>query len=205
MTEKLLGNLDKGLIFVISAPAGTGKSTLVKMLKEEFDCVVESVSCTTRKPRPGEVDGVDYYFLTAEQFKEKVELGDFLEYAQVFGDYYGTSREFVLREQARGRHLILVIDTQGAMQIKEKVDATFIFLAPPSMTALRERLYHRKTESAEQAERRLAVATQELAMSDRYDYCIINDNLDTAYQVLRTILIAEEHRVKKIPHMSKEA
>jgi guanylate kinase len=196
MAEQLLGNLSKGLIFVLSAPAGTGKTTLVKLLKEEFSSIVESVSCTTRKPRVGEVDGKDYHFISQEQFKKKIAMGDFLEYAEVFGNFYGTSREYVLLEQARGKHLLLVIDTQGAMQIREKIDAIFIFLSPPSMEVLRERLYQRKTESVEEAERRLLFAKEEMAMIQHYDYCIINENLDVAYQVLRSIVIAEERRVR---------
>lgn len=197
MAEKLLGNLSRGLVFVISAPAGTGKTTLVKMLKEEFPCVVESISCTTRQPRSGEIDGKDYHFLTLEQFKAKVQVDDFVEHAEVFGNLYGTSREYLLLEQAKGNHVILVIDTQGAMQIKKAVEATFIFLSPPSMEALRERLYNRKTESTAEAEVRLSVAKEEMALIHRYDYCIVNEDLQTAYQVLRSILIAQERRIKK--------
>jgi guanylate kinase len=200
MVKKLLGNLSQGMIFVVSAPAGTGKNTLVNMLKEEFDCVVESVSCTTRQPRQGEVDGRDYHFLSVEEFEKKIKAGDFLEYAKVYGNYYGTSKEYVFAEQARGHHVILVIDTQGAMQVRKMVEACCIFLSPPSMEKLRERLTKRKTESVQEAEMRLAMAQEEMASIDQYDYCVINDHLETAYQALRSILISEEHRIKKGNH-----
>jgi len=199
MAGKLLGNLSQGLIFVVSAPAGTGKTTLVNRLKKEFNSVIESISCTTRKPREGEIDGQDYHFLTLEQFKAKINIGDFLEYAEVFGNYYGTSREYILSERSKGKHLILVIDTQGAMQLKKMIDAIFIFLQPPSIETLRDRLYKRNTENEEQAEKRLTIAKEEMAMIDHYDYSIVNEDVETAYHVLRSILIAEEHRVKNRP------
>jgi guanylate kinase len=194
--EKLLGNLAKGLLFVVSAPAGTGKTTLVNMLKKEFSCVVESVSCTTRAPRQAESDGKDYHFLTVEQFEAKIKAHEFLEYAEVFGHYYGTAKEFVEREQSKGHHVVLVIDTQGALQLKGKVPAVFIFLWPPSMEELKRRLLKRQTESSVAIEKRLHWAAEELKRVKDYDYRIVNENLDTAYQALRSILIAEERRIR---------
>jgi guanylate kinase len=193
--EKLLGNLSKGIVFVMSAPAGTGKTTLAKMLKNEFRCVVESVSCTTRPPRPGEVNGRDYHFLKLEEFEAKIAAGAFLEYAQVFGHFYGTLKEYVLFEQEKGKHVLLVIDTQGAEQLKGRISAVFIFLLPPSMETLRERLEKRDTESEHLIRKRLSWAEEEITRVKDYDYCIINESLETAYQVLRSILIAEERRV----------
>lgn len=199
--ERVLGNLSKGLVFVLSAPAGTGKTTLVRMLKSEFTCVADSISCTTRSPRPGEVDGRDYHFLSAEAFDSKVRSGDFLEHAEVFGQRYGTSSTFVLAQQNSGRHVFLVIDTQGAMQLREKqFQAVYIFLSPPSLHELRERLIRRKTESAELIEQRLAWARREMQMAPRYDYQIINAELSLAYDVLRSIVIAEEHKIHKESH-----
>jgi len=195
--SSLLGNLKKGLVFVISAPAGTGKTTLARMLCEEFSCVAESVSCTTRLLRMGEVEGKHYHFLTKEAFEAKIRSGDFLEYAEVFGHYYGTSKDFVLQQQEKGKHVILVIDTQGAMQLKGKFPAVFIFISPPSLEELKIRLIKRKTESSEIMEQRLSWAKQEVLMADKYDYHIVNDNLVIAYDVLRSILIAEEHKTKK--------
>lgn len=197
MSSKVLGNLKKGLVFVLSAPAGTGKTTLVRMLREEFSCVRESISCTTRAPRQGELQGKDYHFLTREAFQEKVKKEAFLEYADVFGDCYGTSKEYVAEELSKGHHVILVIDTQGAMQIKEKIPAIFVFVSPPSFDELKERLLKRKTETPEKIERRLLWAKKEMEMIPHYDYHIVNDHLHTAYTVLKSILIAEEHRTKE--------
>jgi len=197
MSSKVLGNLKKGLVFVLSAPAGTGKTTLVRMLREEFSCVRESISCTTRAPRQGELQGKDYHFLTREAFQEKVKKEAFLEYADVFGDCYGTSKEYVAEELSKGHQVILVIDTQGAMQIKEKIPAIFVFVSPPSFDELKERLLKRKTETPEKIERRLLWAKKEMEMIPHYDYHIVNDHLHTAYTVLKSILIAEEHRTKE--------
>src|ERR1700722_6549145 len=198
MTQKLLGNISKGFVFVISAPAGTGKTTLVRMLAQEFPCIYESVSCTTRPPRSGEVDGKDYYFLSKKEFEEKVSQGDFLEYAEVFGYHYGTSRSHVFEQQEMGKHVFLVIDTQGAMQLKKKrFSAVYIFLSPPSIEELRERLVKRQTENMEEIEKRLSWPNAEIEMMQNYDYHIINDNLAQAYIILRSIVIAEEHRILK--------
>jgi guanylate kinase len=194
---KLLGNLKKGLVFVVSAPAGTGKTTLVKMLVEEFPCVKASVSCTTRPPRIGEIPGVDYDFISEPEFERRVAEGD-LEYALVFDHYYGTSKKSVLREQERGRHVVLVIDTQGAMQIKKIFPAVYIFVRPPSMEELSKRLKNRRTEPVEKIKSRLEWAKREVEMAIYYDYQIINDDLQIAYQVLRGIVIAEEHRTESL-------
>ncbi len=177
--QKLLGNLPRGLVFVVSAPAGTGKTTLVRMLAQEFPCIHESVSCTTRPPRQGEIDGKDYYFLSPQEFEEKKQLGDFLEHAM-------------------GNHVFLVIDTQGALQLKKKqFSAVYIFLSPPSEEELKERLVRRKTEEMEVIEKRLSWAKAEMSMVANYDYHIINDNLNMAYAVLRSIVIAEEHKIRR--------
>ncbi len=190
----VLGGLKRGLVFVISAPAGTGKTTLVRMLREEFHCIVESVSYTTRSPRANEIAGRDYYFISPEEFEKKIEEGEFLESAQVFGKYYGTSRKFVESQQEKGKHVILVIDTQGAMHLKGKIEAAFIFISPPSLEELKFRLHSRKSESDDAIQHRLSWAEKEIALSQQYDYHIVNDHLKTAYDVLRSILIAEEHK-----------
>ncbi|HEY5234842.1 MAG TPA: guanylate kinase [Rhabdochlamydiaceae bacterium] len=199
--SKLLGNLPQGLIFVISAPAGTGKTTLVNKLTDEFPCVVRNVSCTTRAPRPSEQEGKDYFFFDKKAFEDKIAKGDFLEHATVFGEYYGTSGEFIKKQTALGKHVVLVIDTQGALQLqkqfKGKTPAIFIFISPPSLTELKERLLKRKTENTQLMEERLAWAKHELEMVHHYDYHIVNDHLDTAYNVLKSIFIAEEHKVRR--------
>jgi guanylate kinase len=191
---KVLGGLKKGLVFVVSAPAGTGKTTLVRMLSEEFSCVVESVSYTTRQPRAREVEGRDYHFISKEEFQERRD--DFLEYAQVFHDFYGTSKSYVEKEINSGKHVILIIDTQGALQLMGKIEAVFIFISPPNLDELRKRLLSRKSETAEAMEHRLSWAAKEMALVPRYDYHIVNDHLKRAYEILRSILIAEEHRTK---------
>lgn len=194
--QKLLGSLPKGFVFILSAPAGTGKTTLVRMLSKEFPCIYESVSCTTRPIRPGEKEGEDYHFLSKDAFEEKIRQGDFLEHAEVFGYHYGTSQAIVLQQQEMGKHVFLVIDTQGAMQLKKKqFPAIYIFLSPPSLEELKERLIKRKTEDMNVIDKRLSWAKDEMAMLDNYDYHIVNDNLNMAYAILRSIVIAEEHRV----------
>lgn len=198
MAEKLLGNTEKGLVFVVSAPAGTGKTTLVRMLTQEFSPVVESVSCTTRAPRSDEVEGKDYFFLSKDQFEEKIKQHEFLEYAEVFGNYYGTSKTFVQKMQNSGKHVVLVIDTQGAMKLqKENFRATYIFLCPPSIEELKMRLVKRKSEDEKTMQERLSWATQEMQLASKYDYMIVNKDLKIAYGVLKSIVIAEEHRVQK--------
>lgn len=197
MTEKLLGNLETGLVFVVSAPAGTGKTTLVNMLIKEFPNVVVSISYTTRKCRPEEVPGVHYHFVSEEEFKRKIANNDFLEYVQLYGHYYGTAYHTVLEQQQKKKHVILVIDTQGALLLKGKFPAVFIFLQPPSLEKLRQRLTQRRTESAAVIEERLEWAKHEMEAAHKYDYCIVNEDLAIAYQVLRSVLIAEEHRVAR--------
>jgi guanylate kinase len=186
--------MKKGLLFVVSAPAGTGKTTLVRMLLTEFHHVIESVSFTTRSPRPNEIAGRDYNFISFEEFEQKIAEGEFIEYAKVFGNYYGTSRKFVDSQEEKGNHVVLVIDTQGALQLKMELDAVFIFISPPSLEELRSRLYRRKSETEDAIETRLSWAEKEMALAEKYDYHIVNDNLKTAYDALRSILIAEEHK-----------
>lgn len=188
--------MDKGLLFILSAPAGTGKTTIAQMLCEKFPRIVKSISNTTREPRADEKDGVDYYFTSREEFEQKVNNGEFLEHATVFDDYYGTSKERVIEELEKKKHVLLVIDTQGALQVKEKMDAILIFLCPPSIEELRERMIHRQTETKESIEKRLHAAEKELSMKKYYDYQIINRDLDVAFHAMQSIVIAEEHRIR---------
>ncbi len=182
---------------MISAPSGTGKSTLVDMLLEEFPHeVAESRSCTTRPPRENERTNHHYDFISHASFQEKIAASEFLEYAEVFGHYYGTRRQEVARLQNEGKHVILVIDTQGALQLKERCEAVFIFIAPPSKEELATRLKQRSTESESEIEARLAWAEKEMALASHYDYSIVNDNLEITYQLLRCILVAEEHKTR---------
>lgn len=196
---KILGNLEKGIVFVLSAPAGTGKTTLVRLLIDEFPMVVESISCTTRPPRGGEIPERDYHFLNKEEFDAKIQADEFLEYAEVFGHLYGTLKSGVLNQQKAGKHVVLVIDTQGALLLKKKqFPAVFIFVKPPSLVELRERLFKRKTEVDQHIEQRLMWATGEIEMARDYDYQIVNDSLHHAYDILRSIVIAEEHKTENV-------
>lgn len=191
--KKLLGNLEKGHIFVVSAPAGTGKSTLIDLLIEEFPhAIQETCSCTTRSPRPNEIHERHYEFISISEFEHKIEKGEFLEYAKVFGNYYGTPITEVESIQKSGKHAVLVIDTQGAMQLKDKINAIFIFILPPSLDELKRRLFKRRTESIEKIEERLLFAKEEMKMAHAYDYQIVNDDLSITYQILRSIFIASE-------------
>lgn len=194
--QKILGNLSHGLLFVLSAPAGTGKTTLVEMLTNEFDCVKRSVSTTTRQPRANEKEGRDYHFAAEEEFAELIKKSEFLEHVKLFGYSYGTSRSHVEQLRAQGKHVFLVIDTQGALQLMGQVMATFIFLMPPSFEELARRLQERGTETHESLSKRLQEAEREISTSGAYHYVIVNDELQRAYSALRSIVIAEEHRIR---------
>lgn len=192
----LLGKEGKGLTFIVSAPAGTGKTTLVQRLVQEFPSIIASISYTTRQPREGEIPGVHYHFISEKEFEAKIAASDFLEYVKLYGTYYGTSSQWITEQQNQGKHVILVIDTQGALHLKRRLPATFIFIRPPSLECLQMRLMQRKTETAEMIEKRLAWARVELEAAQQYDYEIVNDNLEIAYQVFRSIFIAECHRIR---------
>ncbi|GAB4225525.1 MAG: guanylate kinase [Chlamydiales bacterium] len=184
----------KGKIFILSAPAGTGKTTLVNMLTEEYKHVVRSISYTSRAPRPEERNAVDYFFVSREEFEQKIRKGDFLEYVSLYGNYYGTDLQWIQSHLKEGHHVILVIDTQGALKLKGKIPAVFIFVKPPSLEELRRRIEERQTENQEMIRKRLDWAQKEIQASNQYDYIIVNDQLDKAFSVLKSIVIAEEHR-----------
>ncbi|AVX20313.1 MAG: guanylate kinase [Bacillota bacterium] len=191
----------QGLLLVISGPSGAGKGTVCRALMARHPEVAYSVSATTRKPRPGEIDGVHYYFVTRERFEEMIAAGELLEWAMVYesGNYYGTPRQAVLDNLAAGRDVILEIDVQGALQIREKFpEAIFIFILPPSMEELKKRITGRGTESAESISKRLACAATELSYVKKYDYCIVNDLVEKAVEKLEAIIIAEKCRVQRL-------
>lgn len=184
-----------GLVFVVSAPAGTGKTTLIDMLCNEFpDAVERSISCTTRKAREGELNGDHYHFISDSEFRQKVQEEAFLEWAEVFDAKYGTLKSEVEQICKKGKHAFLVIDTQGAAQLMTSLDAIYLFIKPPSMEVLKQRLEGRQSESPEAMLGRLSQAEKEMKKSSVYDYQICNDDLQLAYQVLRSIIIAEEHK-----------
>ena len=189
----------KGLLLVISGPAGVGKGTINLSLISRNSDIRMSVSATTRSPRPGEIDGVHYFFKSEEEFQKMIEDGAFLEYMRVFNThYYGTPKSFVEQELDEGRSVILEIDVQGAMRVKAAYpDAVLIFIAPPSMSELKSRLIHRGTESSEAIERRFETAFQEMEFVDRYDYVVVNDILDLAIARTEDIIVAERCRVSR--------
>jgi len=189
----------KGLLLVISGPAGVGKGTINLSLISRNSDIRMSVSATTRQPRPGEIDGVHYFFKTEEEFQKMIESGAFLEYMRVFNThYYGTPKSFVEQELAEGRSVILEIDVQGAMRVKAAYpDAVLIFIAPPSMSELKSRLIHRGTESSEAIDRRFETAYQEMKYIDRYDYVVVNDILDLAIARTEDIIVAERCKVTR--------
>ena len=175
-----------GNLFVVSGPSGTGKGTLIARLLEEVPDAWLSVSATTRRPRPGEEEGVSYYFLTKEEFLSLAEEGGFLEWAEYSGNCYGTPRASVEREMAAGRQVILEIEVQGALQVREKMpEAHLVFIEPPSLEELERRLRGRGTDTDEVVRVRLADARQEIREARWFDSLILNDDLDRAYQDLR--------------------
>ena len=189
----------KGLLLVISGPAGVGKGTINLSLISRNSDIRMSVSATTRSPRPGEIDGVHYFFKSEEAFQKMIEAGAFLEYMRVFNThYYGTPKSFVEQELDEGRSVILEIDVQGAMRVKAAYpDAVLIFIAPPSMSELKSRLIHRGTESSEAIERRFETAYHEMELVDRYDYVVVNDILDLAIARTEDIIVAERCKVSR--------
>lgn len=187
---------ERGLLFILSAPAGTGKTTLMQMLIDKVPGVISSISYTTRLQRPGETDGVHYHFISNAEFAERISKGEFLEYVELYGCYYGTSKLWVEQQRAAVKHVFLVIDTQGAAQLKAKSDAVLIFMAPPSLEELERRLKQRMTETPAVIAKRLSWAEQEMQAWPEYDYLILNDQLPTAYDALRSIVVAEEHRIR---------
>lgn len=196
--------MSKGILMVVSGPSGCGKGTvLAEILKS--DKIFYSVSATTRSPRPGETDGVNYYFLTKEKFEEMIAGNEMLEYASFCGNYYGTPRKPVEDMLEKGCHVILEIEVQGAMKIKEKCpDAVFIFILPPSLKELRRRLEKRGTESDEVIEKRLGEAAGEISQAYKYDYAVVNGELSEAVDDLRSIIRAEELKTAEIKNTIDE-
>ena len=186
----------RGTLVVLSGPSGTGKGTVCGVVRNHLgDAVRYSISATTRKPRTGEEHGREYFFFSKEEFEALRDQNGFLEWAQVYDNYYGTPRAFVEEVLASGKDCILEIDPQGALQVRKATDeAVLVFIAPPSLEELRNRLTGRGTESAEEVEKRLSCAESELAYRDKYDYIIVNDDVETAAAKMEAILLAEKCR-----------
>lgn len=180
--------MKKGKLIIISGPSGAGKGTIIDKLLDGGDFVL-SRSCTTRRPRGSEQDGVEYFFVTAEKFREMIEQDAFLEYADVFGKMYGTPKENVLNLLNRGKNVLLEIDVQGAAKVKKNYpDALTIFILPPSEEVLLERLKNRGTETEEQVNKRFQKAKEEMACADNYDCVVVNNDLEAAVSAVKEIL-----------------
>lgn len=185
--------IEKGILIVLSGPSGAGKGTICAALREEMPNLVYSVSMTTRPPRVGEAEGVNYFFRSVEEFEALIEQDAFIEYAKVYDNYYGTPKSHVMGLLEEGKNVILEIDIQGAMRVKEKYssDGVFIYILPPSLDILSSRLHDRGTDAQDVINKRLSLAFSELALAHRYDYIVVNDVLEDAVEKVASILRAE--------------
>jgi guanylate kinase len=189
----------RGLLFIVSAPSGTGKTTLVERLVQTVPNLGMSRSYTSRGARPGERDGVDYNFISRERFEEMVRGGQFLEWAEVFGNYYGTGIADTEARLGRGEDVVLVIDVQGARQVRKLgIEIVGVFVLPPSAAVLEQRLRGRSKDSSEQIRQRLEIAQKEVGEFEQYRYVVINDELEPAVDRLRSIVLAERSRVRLV-------
>jgi guanylate kinase len=188
----------QGVLYIVSAPSGAGKTSLVKALLKTDPAIRLSVSYTTRPPRPGETDGRDYHFVSRERFQEMLAEGEFLEHAEVYGNFYGTSKGSIARDLDAGRDILLEIDWQGAAQVKRHFpQSASVFILPPSFNALRTRLAGRGQDSEEVIERRLAAAAHEVAHAEAFDYIIVNDDFDHALEDLVAITRSIRHEAPR--------
>lgn len=185
----------KGLLILISGPSGTGKGTVCDLLRKNHPEISYSISATTRQPRPGEQDGVNYYFYDKEKFRQMIDAGELLEWAEVYGNYYGTPKQKVLDRLNAGEDILLEIDTQGALNVMKAVpEGLFIFLLPPSLKELANRLKGRGTETEESLQRRLGAAVDEIKIAHNYRYVVVNDKVEAAEKAIAGIIEAEHHR-----------
>ena len=185
----------KGLLILISGPSGTGKGTVCDLLRKNHPEMSYSISATTRQPRPGEQDGVNYYFYDKEKFRQMIDAGELLEWAEVYGNYYGTPKQKVLDRLNAGEDILLEIDTQGALNVMKAVpEGLFIFLLPPSLEELANRLKGRGTETEESLQRRLGAAVDEIKIAHNYRYVVVNDKVEAAEKAIAGIIEAEHHR-----------
>lgn len=188
--------MNKGLLIVLSGPSGVGKGTVCKALMKRAANLTYSVSATTREPRAGEIDGVNYFFKTRDQFEHMIKHDQLLEHAEYVGNYYGTPRDFVEKTLEQGKDIILEIEVQGALKVKEKFpEGIFIFLLPPSMDELKDRIRGRGTETDTVIDHRMNAAVEEIAMMQHYDYAVVNDEIDKACERIESIIIAEHCKI----------
>ena len=185
----------KGLLVLVSGPSGTGKGTVCNLLREKHPELAYSISATTRQTRPGEVDGVNYYFYDKAKFEAMIEAGELLEWANVYGNYYGTPKQAVLDRLEAGEDILLEIDTQGALNVMEAMpEGLYVFLLPPSLEELEKRLRGRGTETEESIARRLGAAKEEIGRAVKYRYVVVNDTVEKAEETIANIIAAEHNR-----------
>lgn len=197
--------MDKGFLLVISGPAGVGKGTICDEILKKNEDVIFSISSTTRKPRPGEVHGENYNFISEEDFQEMIKNEEFIEYAFVHTNYYGTPRKFVEEEIKKGKIVLLEIDVQGTMQLLEKYpEVVTLFLLPPSIEELKRRIIDRDTEAESEINKRMENALKEIAIIDKYDYFVVNNNLNLAIEEVQEIINAERRKVERYNKLSDE-
>ena len=188
----------KGLLLVVSGPSGAGKGTICKALLNKNDQIKLSVSATTRKPRNGEVHGVNYFFIEKEEFTKMIENGEFLEYAQIYDNFYGTPKAAIIECLEKGQDVILEIEMQGARQIKEVYpEGVFIFVLPPSLEELKSRIVGRGTETQEEIEKRFSCAFEEINQIVNYDYFIVNEDIEKSVSDVEAIICAEKNKVTR--------
>ncbi|MFC0473118.1 guanylate kinase [Halalkalibacter kiskunsagensis] len=196
---------EKGLLLVLSGPAGVGKGTVCAALRQEDTSVQYSVSATTRSPRGGEKDGVNYFFKTREQFEKMIEQDQLLEWAEYVGNYYGTPIEYVKKTIESGQDIILEIEVQGALKVKERFpEGVFIFLMPPSLAELRSRIVGRGTETEDIINKRMTVAREEIEMMKKYDYVVENDQVHLAVERIKSIVTAEHCKRERLIEKYKQ-
>ncbi len=196
-----------GMLIVVSGASGTGKSTICAQVRKDMPEIGFSISCTTRPPRPGEKDSVDYYYINRNEFEKRIEAGAFIEHAEVFSNYYGTLKSEVIDKIKAGKDIFLDIDIQGALQIQRaagndpvlKKCCEFIFIVPPSIAELEKRLRGRSTDSEEEISKRLEKAKHEISFCHKYDYLIINDKLDYAVNEMESLIRALRLNTKRMP------
>lgn len=197
---------ERGILFILSGPSGVGKGTVRKNLFEKDHDLLYSISVTTRQPRAGEVDGVDYFFKSKEEVEQMIENNELIEYAEYVGNYYGTPRNYVNQSLQKGKDVFLEIEVQGAMQVKENFpEGVFIFLIPPSLEELKNRIVNRGTETEELVKNRLLEAKKEIDMMEAYDYVIVNDDVDEAVKKIQSIVVSEHCKRERVAKHFKKA
>jgi guanylate kinase len=196
---------ERGLLIVLSGPSGVGKGTVCGALRKQDTDILYSVSATTRSPREGEIDGVNYFFKTKDQFKEMIKNDQLLEWAEYVGNFYGTPVDYVEKTLSEGKDIILEIEVQGALKVREKfAEGVFIFLMPPSLAELRNRIVNRGTETEELINNRMTVAKDEIEMMNKYDYVVENDEVHLAVERIKAIVIAEHCRKDRLIEKYKQ-